>query len=386
MDFHVFKKPKKVKNGKTVKTVHRWYYYYLDERKRQVQKACRGCKTRKEAEDYIRALGGDVGKDKAALIKDIAADMFIPGGDHVNRMEQLGRAYDMITLLDARRFTKAIIKEWGDRPLASIDPTEVTTYLFKKARSGQWKNRYKKIFSEIYDEAKWQKLKIPKPAFDSFAVKPEKADVLTTDELKRLFVPENFSLPRMGQAGEVFYTMFLLCLSGGLRLGEVRAVRRKQIFFDRKALIVDGFCKRDGRRTTYNKKGTPENPRLRVAMLPDFTLQKLSEHITAHPAGDDDFLFTETASKPISQDRAQYVFEQALVAAKINTDNRKVVCHSLRYTYVTRMRRELPVETVQKMVGHLRPEQTDYYTNRRALDESIAGLIGANTAADKLFT
>jgi hypothetical protein len=50
------------------------------------------------------------------------------------------------------------------------------------------------------------------------------------------------------------------------------------------------------------------------------------------------------------------------------------------------MRRELPVETVQKMVGHLKPEQTDYYTNRRALDESIAGLIGANTAADNLFT
>jgi integrase len=386
MEFHVFKKPKKVKNGKTVKTVHRWYYYYLDEGKRQVQKACRGCKTRKEAEDYIRALGGDTGRDKAALIRDIAADMFIPGGDHVNRLEQLGRVYDIITLLDARRFTKEIIKDWGGRPLASIDPTEVTVHLFKKARSGQWKNRYKKIFSEIYDEAKWQKLKIPKPAFDSFAVKPEKADVLTTDELNRLFVPENFSLPRMGQSGDVFYTMFLLCLSGGLRLGEVRAVRRKQIFFDRKALIVDGFCKRDGRRTTYNKKGSPENPRLRVTMLSDFTLQKLAEHITAHPAGDDGFIFTETAGKPITQDRAQYVFEQALVTAKINTDSRKVVCHSLRYTYVTRMRRELPVEIVQKMVGHLKPEQTDYYTNRRALDESIAGLIGANTAADKLFT
>jgi integrase len=383
MTFHVFKKPKKLKNGKTV---HRWYYYYLDEGKKQVQKACRGCETRKEAEDYIRALGGDTGRDKAALIKDIAADMFIPGGEHVNRLEQLGRVYDMITLLDARRFIKEIIKEWGDRPLASIDPTEVTIHLFKKERSGQWKNRYKKIFSEIYDEAKWQKLKIPKPAFDSFAIKTKKPDVLTTAELNLLFIPENFKLPRMEQGGDVFYTMFLLCLSGGLRLGEVRAVRRKQIFFDRKALIVDGFCKRNGTRTTYNKKGSPENPRLRVTMLPDFTLQRLSEHIAAHSAGDDDFLFTESAGKPISQDRAEYVFEQALVLAKINTEGRKVVCHSLRHTYVTRMRRELPIETVQKMVGHIKPEQTDYYTNRRALDESIAGLIGANTAADNLFT
>jgi hypothetical protein len=50
------------------------------------------------------------------------------------------------------------------------------------------------------------------------------------------------------------------------------------------------------------------------------------------------------------------------------------------------MRRELPGETVMKMVGHTHLEQTDYYTDRRALEESIAGLIGANTAADNLFT
>jgi integrase len=240
MEFHVFKKPKTLKNGKKV---HRWYYYYLDEGKKQVQRACRGCKTRKEAEDYIRALDGGNSRDKAALIKDLAANMFIPGGDHVNRLGQLGRVYDITILLDARRFIKQIINTWGERPLASIDPTEITTYLFSVKRSGQWKNRYRKIFSEIYDEAKWQKMKIPKPAFDSFAVKAKKADVFTTDELNRLFLPENFTLPRMGQSGDVFYTMFLLCLSGGLRLGEVRAVRRKQIFFDRKALVVDGFCK-----------------------------------------------------------------------------------------------------------------------------------------------
>jgi hypothetical protein len=49
------------------------------------------------------------------------------------------------------------------------------------------------------------------------------------------------------------------------------------------------------------------------------------------------------------------------------------------------MRRELSGETVMKMVGHTTIEQTDYYTNRNAIDESIAGLIGANTAVDNLF-
>jgi hypothetical protein len=95
MDFHVFRKPKKLKNGRTV---HKWYYYYLDENKKQVQRACRKCKTRKEAEDYIRTLDGDNRQDKTVLIKDIAVAMFIPGSAHVNRLEHLGRFYDISTL------------------------------------------------------------------------------------------------------------------------------------------------------------------------------------------------------------------------------------------------------------------------------------------------
>jgi integrase len=120
-------------------------------------------------------------------------------------------------------------------------------------------------------------------------------------------------------------------------------------------------------------------------MLPDFTLKKLSEYLATHPVGDDDYLFSEGEGKPISQDRAQWVFERAVLKSGIKTDGRKIVCHSLRYTYVTRMRRELPAETVMKMVGHTNVEMTDYYTDKRAIDESIAGLIGAAQAADNLF-
>jgi len=50
---HVFKKPRKLKNGKQV---HRWYYYYIGNDGRQIQKACRGCKNRSEAETFIRKI------------------------------------------------------------------------------------------------------------------------------------------------------------------------------------------------------------------------------------------------------------------------------------------------------------------------------------------
>ena len=104
--------------------------------------ALAGAVSRKEAEDYIRALsGGADAKSGTALIKDIARDMFLPESGHVNRLVQLGRVYDDYTLADARRFIGYIIKDWGKRTLASIDPTEVTRRLFGVDRGGQWKNR-----------------------------------------------------------------------------------------------------------------------------------------------------------------------------------------------------------------------------------------------------
>ncbi|MGP1444792.1 hypothetical protein [Treponema sp.] len=45
MDYHVFKKPK-IKNGKKV---YEWYYYYTQNGK-QIQKACKNCNNRSDAE------------------------------------------------------------------------------------------------------------------------------------------------------------------------------------------------------------------------------------------------------------------------------------------------------------------------------------------------
>jgi integrase len=66
-------------------------------------------------------------------------------------------------------------------------------------------------------------------------------------------------------------------------------------------------------------------------------------------------------------------------------DGRKLVPHSLRYTYVSRMRRELSAETLQKMTGHNSIEMVDYYT-RPILDGFLAALPGAEQATEKLFT
>jgi integrase len=230
--YHVFRKAKKSYSKKNLKEkekiFYRWYYY-IDFTGEKIQKACPNCKNRSDAESYIRTLPPPPGaKDAPDLsIRDIAEKMYIPGSPHVDRRHQLGKSVEIETLAESRGYIKNIISEWGSRPLKDIEADEVVNHLFSVSRSGSWKNRYIDIFKEIFAEAPRHGCKIRAPAFPAFALNTKKADIFTNAELAALFKPENF--PDIQ-----FFMFFLLQLSGGLRLGEVRAVRMKQINVEKK--------------------------------------------------------------------------------------------------------------------------------------------------------
>ncbi len=401
MEYKVFRKTVKGRNGKEVR---RWYYHWTDSSGKTHQRICKNCRNRPEAENYIRTIPSPLNttSQEKITIADIAEFMYVPGSTHIKRRIQLGKIIEPETMVDCRRYIKIIIEKWGEMPLRNLTVDTVMPYLFDLDKSGRWKNRFLEVLGEIYTESAWFNCWTPKPEFKKFASNFRKADIFTTAELERLFQPENFP-------DEMFYLFYLLCLSGGLRLGELRAVRVKQIMFDQKVLIVDGFCKRDGTRTNYNKTGTPDHPRLRLVFLPDLTLEKLKNLITAQNLQPDDFCFTVN-DKPVREELAETVFYRALQKSgfiplppkktpakrgegkqKQNKDKlkpfdgRKLVPHSLRYTYVSRMRRELSAAELQPMSGHASIEMVDYY-NRKVLDLALAALPErGKEAADSLF-
>ena len=108
MDYHVFKKSKE----KSGKKVFKWYYYYTQNGKR-IQKACKGCNNRFEAEAYIRTLPSLNTISAELKIKDIAKDMFLLGSDHVSRREQFGLSVSKETLQISCGYTTQIIEKWG---------------------------------------------------------------------------------------------------------------------------------------------------------------------------------------------------------------------------------------------------------------------------------
>jgi integrase len=347
---------------------------------RQIQKSCKGCNTKVEAIAYVNKLSPQTGEPGDVLVKAIAETMYIPGGQHMSRREQLGKPLTKSSMMEARVKIRLIIEEWGERTIQSLTVEEVGNYLFAKKKSGSWKRNFLKVLREIYSEAAWYKVKIITPEFPKFAKRSKKADSFSTEELNMLFKPENFPTHE-------YYLFFLCCLGAGLRLGEAAAVRRRQIIFEYKALIVDGFCRPNGERMRYNKKGTEEHPRTRAVPLSEFVIGLLGEHIMKNNIGEDDFCFRSVRNqkKPICFRTAGRVLRSAVKKAKIEIAGRKLVPHSLRYTYVTQVRRELPAEIVMKLAGHTSENQTDYY-NKKVLDATLKRLTGADQAVANLFS
>lgn len=97
----------------------------------------------------------------------------------------------------------------------------------------------------------------------------------------------------------------------------------------------------------------------------------------------DDFIFTKEG-EPFRKEYLEACFKRGLKKAGIETGQRRLIPHSLRYTYVTRMRRYAPLELVQKLAGHTSEGMTDYYT-RFSLEESTLAVAPALESANKLW-
>ena len=267
MEYHVLKRTIKTKG----KSIHRWYYSYIDlVTQKKIQRVCDGVKNQAEAYAFISNLPAI--SSKQATIADITKDMFIPCSEHVKRLEMFGKKISRETLLQQRHYIELIIQKFESTLIEDMQVRDVTNYLMTmNDKSGSWKNCYIQALGQIFDEVPWHTNKtILKPHFPRFVRNSKKADIFTTEELNLLFTPSLL-------CGTKEYLLFLCVATCGLRLGEARALEGRQFLFSERALIVDGFCKKNGERTNYNKKGSNEDSKLQVVVLPDFTADAVKQ-------------------------------------------------------------------------------------------------------------
>lgn len=373
MSYNVLRRS--VKSGN--KSVYRWYYSFIDPLTGiKKQRIIPDCKNRAEAYAYISQLPPL--DDKTVKIKDIARDMFIPGSMHLLRLEQHGTVLAMETLSRHRKTTELIISLFGEMELKDLTVMMVDNFLTNNEHKATWKNSFLETLGHIYKEAPFYGCNgLVRPAFRRFKRNSKKADVFTTEELNQFFNPIYWD-------NERDYLALLCMASFGLRIGEARALQPRQFIFDKNALVVDGFCKKDGTRMNHNKKGSDENKKWRISFAPDSTITQLQDYIANNGIQDNAYMFYRENGIPVRQEYLEKVFLRQLSKAGIEKGTRKLIPHSFRFTYVTRMRRNADVETVRKMVGHTSVEMTEYYT-RAAIPEMISSLESVVPAVNELF-
>ena len=275
--YNPFKKSVKSKSGKITK---RWYYWWVDPITGvQHQKVVPNVSNIAEAYAYVNSLPlPEKPGTQKPKIKDIAKEMFLPESNHVQRINQMGKKIAPRTITNNRHFVELVVEQFGENYLEDLTIPMVNGYLMTiEDKSGSWKNSFIEAVNSIYKEAPWHcNYTITKPEFPRFARNSKKADIFTTEELASFFDGANWS------DGLREYLLFLTIAKCGLRLGEARALRVKQFVPDKNALVIDGFCERDEHRTNYNKKGSDEDQKLRVTLVPEDTMRVLMSYIRQH--------------------------------------------------------------------------------------------------------
>lgn len=218
MNYHVLRRS--VKSGK--KSVYRWYYSFIDPATGvKKQKVIPSCHNRAEAYAYIQNLP-DLETDRI-LIKDICKEMFIPGSNHIERLEKHGKKLQPETIRRHRTTLDKITEQFGNYELRDLTVVLVDDFLSNdKIHTGSWKNSFLETLSYVYKEAPFHGCTdVIKPVFHRFSRDSKKADIFTTEELNRFFDYNNWSNKRD-------YLVLLCMASFGLRMGEARGLQLHQ--------------------------------------------------------------------------------------------------------------------------------------------------------------
>jgi integrase len=433
VDRHLFKREiGKTEKGEPIKA---WYYWFRDaETGRRIRKSCGTSKKpillKREAESLIEKLEE---KDREYLamraevesvtIARMAETMFYGDSSYLKRRQNDGYLKEEKTLKEIKGYLdNFIVKYYGHLKPEQIDPVVVDHDLMNMNRSGSWRNRAVSILNWILNEAVWLKMIKFKPVLKYYKRNIKKKSILSQNELALLFPDDFKKLAEIWHSsygnrrhtesveGFMFGTLFALMVSTGLRNGEARAISLSQLILSDGqriakmvgadgrevlnplgatsgkivyGLLIDRMFNQSDKLVMHLKKGNDEeNKKMRIEVIPEKTVCYIKHWLSIRPT-ESDLLFPFQGHRL----RGEYVmkrFERGLKNAGIETENRILKPHSLRYTYNTKMRRRIPEDKLRAMMGHDYKGMTDYYTviNLAELEEQFLGLRDNSRAID----
>jgi integrase len=190
-------------------------------------------------------------------------------------------------------------------------------------------------------------------------------------------------------ASEQDAAIYAVAAFTGLRLGELRALRWRDIDFAKQTILVRASF-------THRREGAPKSGKVRSVPLIDQAaraLDGLSRRDAFTKPGD--LVFCTDLGEQINDDRLRERFYAALEKAKLGekrAGGKPMVFHDLRHTFGTLAVEAWPLHDVQAYMGHADIQTTMVYVHHQPkaaaagqLSELVARATG-DTSRDKVGT
>lgn len=187
---------------------------------------------------------------------------------------------------------------------------------------------------------------------------------LTPDECDKLLdhlqqPPNNSAAPRIHHRN---YTMALLMLDAGCRVGELVQLEQSQLIFHDTPVNTLTIFKHQAK--NKHERTVPISERLRSA------LEKMYKQwwYGDHDHGTRYAFYATWCARPLTVRQAQRIITDA---GKLSI-GRDIHPHLLRHTFATRLMRNAPLPVVQELLGHTNLSSTQIYTHPNNEDRKKA--------------
>ena len=343
-----------------------FYFWYRDsagQRKKKSTGETRVTYAQKYIERYTRHLG------YVPSLSEFASDFFDHNCQYVEAQREAGKRFSERHRENRRyHLSHYIMPKWGGARLDEINRRDVRNWLLAlkkdsgKALSNQTKNHILHTFRTILREARdagymdHAVLDDLKPFSTRGA---NKRDVFTSGEWHKLFpfTPELIEahLKRRRTCLRIWQSVKYYCLgyllaTAGLRVGEAVSLKWGAVLDDTWLYVLQ------------SKTGTAK-----LVYLPEMARELLQLwRGQARWTEPEDFIF-------YGRSRYHHVFNttvsklvsHAIDRAGIKRGERILVAHSLRHSYNTMLRRQVPDDALRIMTGHATAAMTEAYDHPR---------------------
>jgi len=187
---------------------------------------------------------------------------------------------------------------------------------------------------------------------------------LTPDEcdkiLAHLLEPRNHNIPPKGYHRN--YTIALLMLDAGLRVGEVTQLRQDQLWFAASAV---------GALTVEKEQAKNKHERtIPISIRLDAAIHQMQRDWWSKDTalGERAAFYSRHCQYPLTVRQVQYIITDA---GQISL-HRDIHPHLLRHTFATRLMRNAPLPVVQELLGHTNLSSTQIYTHPNNEDRKKA--------------